>query len=199
MWILCEVTNFAEEGQHCGRGQWEWVDGVDRCQKKLRKSKREKTLLLLSSSIKVVKEIKQNQTITHYQWITELLFTPAKSRKDVFLLHPLRIKGSFLIWVSSALYKKFVSLYLSFILSCEQVKPHYCMEFERALCSGPGLGYFFSIKSGIINISGFRGHWHSLLYLLNSAIVARSSHGQYVNLWVWRCVIKLLETKIFGH
>lgn len=146
MWILCEVTNFAEEGQHCGRGQWEWVDGVDRCQKKLRKSKREKTLLLLSSSIKVVKEIKQNQTITHYQWITELLFTPAKSRKDVFLLHPLRIKRSFLIWVSSALYKKFVSLYLSFILSCEQVKPHYCMEFERALCSGPGLGYFFFHK-----------------------------------------------------
>ena len=55
----------------------------------------------------------------------------------------------------------------------------------------------FSRKRDKINIFGFGDH--SLSRLLNTTIVALSSNEQYINEWVCLCVIKLLDTKLFGH
>lgn len=66
----------------------------------------------------------------------------------------------------------------------------WCWSRISAVVQGRGV-FFPPVKGEMITISGLRGHWHSLLQLLHSVIVAPSSQGQYANEWVWLCAITL--------
>lgn len=155
---------------------------------KERHERKEETFLLLPST-RVNEEVKWNQTIIHYQWITKRASLHSNKKQEGCYL---RIKGSSLQWINLPLCKIYFIL-LFFIFYCKLVKFQYYLVLERDLCFSPA--NFFCNPWG----TKYLRFWgpHSLLQQFCHC--SKKQLQTTGNEWVGLCAIKPLEAKIFGH